>query len=33
MDKEDNGILFSHKKKLNSATCGDVGGPRDCPTE
>ena len=38
MDKEDvvhiyNGILLSHKKEQNSATCRDVDRPRDCHTE
>ena len=34
MDKEDvvhiyNGILFSHKKEWNNATCSNMDGPRD----
>ena len=38
MDKEAvvhicNGILLSHKKERNCATCRDVDGPRDCHTE
>ena len=38
MDKEDvahiyNGILLSHKKKLNNATCSNMDGPGDYPTK
>ena len=38
MDKEDevdiyNGILLSHKKEQNNATCSKMGGPTDCHTE
>ena len=38
MDKEDvvhiyNGILLSHKKEQNNATCSNKDGPRDCHTE
>ena len=38
MDKEDvahiyNGILLSHKKEWNNATCSNMGGPIDCHTE
>ena len=38
MDKEDvakvyNGILLSHKKKLNWVICSEVDGPRVCHTE
>ena len=29
MDKEDNGILFSHKKEWNLAICKDVDGATD----
>ena len=31
MDKEDvgNGILVSHKKEGNNATCSNMDGPRD----
>ena len=38
MEKEDvvhtyNGILLSHEKEWNSATCRDVARSRDCQTE
>ena len=38
MDKEDvvhiyNGILFSHKKEWNNATCSNMDGPGDFQTE
>ena len=38
MDKEDeiyvnNGMLFSHKKEWNNATCSNMDGPRECHTE
>ena len=38
MDKEDvvhiySGILLSHKKGQNNATCSDTDGPRDCHTK
>ena len=28
-----NGILLSHKKEQNNATCSNIDGPRDCHTE
>ena len=38
MNEEDvvhiySGILLSHKKEQNNATCSNVDGPRDCHTE
>ena len=38
MDKGDvvqiySGILLSHKKEQNNATCSDMDGPRDCHTK
>ena len=38
MDKEDvvhiyNGILLSHKKEENNATCSNMDGPRDYHTK